>query len=373
MGTRARASLALVLPGPEAAGATALGWPCARYATAAAAEVSDRVAALDDQDDLAAARRAVASLGAGAPVIVLDPSFPLLGAAALESLLAGAGPAGGAVTPAPYDAAAVLVRETLLQLMDAGPANTLVAAARARGLPAVAVDVRELLSVVDPVERSRAEAGLRRRLLEGLLRRGVRMVDPERVTIAATVEVAPGCELHPEVNLRGLTRLGAGCVQHQGAWLSDTTLGAGVTVWPYSVLEGAAVGDACSVGPFARLRPGTVLRRAVRIGNFVEVKKSVLESGVKANHLAYLGDATIGRNTNIGAGTVTCNYDGHQKHRTIIEDRAFIGSDTMLVAPVRIGEGASTGAGAVVTEDVPPGTSVAGVPARAMQPRRDDE
>ena len=137
--------------------------------------------------------------------------------------------------------------------------------------------------------------------------------------------------------------------------MKDARLGSRVTVQPYSVLEGVEVGDACQIGPFARMRPGYVMQERARIGNFVEIKNSELGAGVKANHLAYVGDATVGENANLGAGTITCNYDGVSKHRTEIGKGAFIGSDTMLVAPVRVGDGAMTAAGSVVSEDVPPG------------------
>jgi bifunctional UDP-N-acetylglucosamine pyrophosphorylase/glucosamine-1-phosphate N-acetyltransferase len=142
--------------------------------------------------------------------------------------------------------------------------------------------------------------------------------------------------------------------------LRDTVLADGVVIEPYSVLDGATVGTGCRVGPFARLRPGTVLEEGARVGNFVEVKKSRLGKGAKANHLAYLGDAEVGAGANIGAGVVTCNYDGLDKHRTAIGAGAFVGSDTMLVAPVEIGEGASTAAGSVVTHDVPAGALAVG-------------
>jgi bifunctional UDP-N-acetylglucosamine pyrophosphorylase/glucosamine-1-phosphate N-acetyltransferase len=147
--------------------------------------------------------------------------------------------------------------------------------------------------------------------------------------------------------------VGSGCEIGQGAWIRDSVLADGVVVEPYSVVDGARVGDGCRVGPMARLRPGTVLETGSKVGNFVEVKASTLGPGVKASHLSYLGDATIGAGSNIGAGTVTCNYDGRAKHKTEIGEKAFIGSDTMLVAPVKLGDGAVTGAGSVITRDLP--------------------
>ena len=190
--------------------------------------------------------------------------------------------------------------------------------------------------------------------------RGVRILDPQRVWIESDVEVGEETVLYPDVALLGRTVVGRGCTLHQGAWLRDAVLGDGVVVEPYSVLDGATVGAGCRVGPFARLRPGTVLEEGARVGNFVEVKNSRLGKGAKANHLAYLGDAEVGAGANIGAGVVTCNYDGAAKHRTWIGQGAFVGSDTMLVAPVRVGDDASTAAGSVVTQDVPDGALAVG-------------
>jgi bifunctional UDP-N-acetylglucosamine pyrophosphorylase/glucosamine-1-phosphate N-acetyltransferase len=144
-------------------------------------------------------------------------------------------------------------------------------------------------------------------------------------------------------------------VVHQGAWLRDTQVADGATIEPYSVLDGATIGRGCRVGPFARLRPGAVLAEGARVGNFVEVKNTRLGAGAKANHLAYLGDAEVGAGANVGAGVVTCNYDGVAKHPTEIGAGAFVGSDTMLVAPVVVGERATTAAGSIITRDVPAG------------------
>jgi bifunctional UDP-N-acetylglucosamine pyrophosphorylase/glucosamine-1-phosphate N-acetyltransferase len=166
--------------------------------------------------------------------------------------------------------------------------------------------------------------------------------------------------IHPGVSLLGHTAVGRECVIHQGAWLRDSTVGDGTNVEPYSVLDGAEVGEECRVGPFARLRPASRLLRKARVGNFVEVKSSVLGEGAKANHLAYVGDATVGEGANIGAGVVTCNYDGVRKNPTEIGPGAFIGSDTMLVAPVKVGAGATTGAGSIITKNVPDGALAIG-------------
>ncbi len=216
-------------------------------------------------------------------------------------------------------------------------------------------DPGEALGVNDRADLARVHALLLRRQTAALMAAGVTVLDPERTVVEAGVSVGEDVVLHPGVSLLGDTRLGAGCTLHQGAWIRDSVLGAGVTVEPYSVLDGARVGDRCRLGPFARLRPGTVLGDGAKVGNFVEVKNSRLGAGVKASHLAYVGDAEVGEGANLGAGVVTCNYDGVSKHRTEIGRRAFIGSDTMLVAPVRVGDEAVTGAGSVVTKDVPDG------------------
>jgi bifunctional UDP-N-acetylglucosamine pyrophosphorylase/glucosamine-1-phosphate N-acetyltransferase len=173
------------------------------------------------------------------------------------------------------------------------------------------------------------------------------------VTIDASVRLAPGAVVRADVSLLGETSVGPGCELHAGSWLRDARLGSDVEVLPYSVLDGASVSDGCRVGPFARLRPGTELGQGARIGNFVEVKNATLGPGAKANHLAYVGDAEVGPGTNIGAGVVTCNYDGVRKHRTTIGKDAFVGTDTILVAPVEVGDGAFIAAGSVIVRDVP--------------------
>ncbi|REK00443.1 MAG: UDP-N-acetylglucosamine diphosphorylase/glucosamine-1-phosphate N-acetyltransferase [Acidobacteria bacterium] len=224
------------------------------------------------------------------------------------------------------------------------------------GRPVRCVDLEspsEAWGINDRSDLAKAHAEFRRRIVADLLRSGVTVLDPDRVTIGPDVRIAPDVVLHPGVWIGGETTLGAGCVVHQGAWLRDAHLDEGVEVHPYSVLDGARVGAGCAIGPFARLRPGSELAEQVRVGNFVEVKKSRLGRGAKANHLAYVGDAEVGERTNIGAGVVTCNYDGHRKHRTEIGDDAFVGSDTMLVAPVSVGSRSITGAGSVITDDVP--------------------
>ncbi|HSA24473.1 MAG TPA: bifunctional UDP-N-acetylglucosamine diphosphorylase/glucosamine-1-phosphate N-acetyltransferase GlmU, partial [Myxococcota bacterium] len=234
----------------------------------------------------------------------------------------------------------------------------LVRAARRAGLAVAGVELgggaaAAVLGVNDRAELSRAGRDLNRRLLAALMARGVSVVDPDTTWVEAGVRVGQDSVLLPGCTLSGDTRVGRGCRLGPGAVLHDARLADGVEVRAYSVLEGCRIGRRAQVGPFARLRPGSVLEAEVRVGNFVEVKKSRLGRGTKASHLSYLGDATIGREVNVGAGTITCNYDGERKLPTEIGDGAFIGSDTQLVAPVRVGTGAYVGAGTTVTIDVP--------------------
>ncbi|HKH48795.1 MAG TPA: bifunctional UDP-N-acetylglucosamine diphosphorylase/glucosamine-1-phosphate N-acetyltransferase GlmU [Thermoanaerobaculia bacterium] len=213
----------------------------------------------------------------------------------------------------------------------------------------------EALGVNNRAELALVHRLLIQRHLTALMESGVTVLDPSRTTIEPGVRIGADTVIHPDVALLGRTEVGAGCVLHQGAWLRDSRIADGVTIEPYSVLDGAEVGEGCRVGPFARLRPASRLLRKARVGNFVEVKSSVLGEGTKVGHLAYIGDATVGDGANVGAGVVTCNYDGVRKSPTEIGRGAFIGSDTMLVAPVRVGDGAMTAAGSVVTKNVPDG------------------
>jgi bifunctional UDP-N-acetylglucosamine pyrophosphorylase/glucosamine-1-phosphate N-acetyltransferase len=216
-------------------------------------------------------------------------------------------------------------------------------------------DPDEALGVNDRAELARVHRLLLDRHLQMLMKAGVTLLEPARTVIEPTVRVGEDTVIHPGVSLLGRTVIGRECVVHQGAWLRDTTVGDGTLIEPYSVLDRAEVGDGCRVGPFARLRPAARLQSGARVGNFVEVKNSEIGAGAKVNHLSYVGDATVGAGANIGAGVVTCNYDGVRKNPTEIGAGAFIGSDTMLVAPVKVGAGASTAAGSVVTKNVPDG------------------
>jgi bifunctional UDP-N-acetylglucosamine pyrophosphorylase/glucosamine-1-phosphate N-acetyltransferase len=183
---------------------------------------------------------------------------------------------------------------------------------------------------------------------------GVTIELPETVLIDPEVTVGADSRIEPGVQLLGKTRVGAGCTIRTGSVLSDAVLEDNVLVKPYTIVSTSHLSTGTQVGPFAHLRDGARLEENARVGNFVEVKKSVLGEGVKSMHLTYLGDARIGSGTNIGAGTITCNYDGVNKNPTTIGKRVFIGSDTALVAPVRVGDGAYVGAGSVITKNVPP-------------------
>jgi bifunctional UDP-N-acetylglucosamine pyrophosphorylase/glucosamine-1-phosphate N-acetyltransferase len=221
-------------------------------------------------------------------------------------------------------------------------------------------DPDEALGVNDRTELARVHRLLIGRHLVSLMKAGVTILEPERTVVEPGVRIGEDTVIHPGVSLLGSTSIGRDCVVHQGAWLRDTSVADGTTIEPYSVLDGAEVGEGCRVGPFARLRPASRLLRGARVGNFVEVKNSVLGEGAKANHLAYVGDTTVGERANLGAGVVTCNYDGQHKHPTEIGPGAFIGSDTMLVAPVKVGAGASTAAGSIITKNVPDGALAVG-------------
>jgi bifunctional UDP-N-acetylglucosamine pyrophosphorylase / glucosamine-1-phosphate N-acetyltransferase len=195
---------------------------------------------------------------------------------------------------------------------------------------------------------------MRDRILEGHMGNGVTFVDPDTAYVDVDVRIGRDTVIHPSTILSGATRIGAGCHIGPSTRIVDSTVGDGAEV-QFSVVRGSRIGRGATVGPFASLRPGTVLEEGSKAGTFVEVKASRVGRGSKVPHLTYIGDATIGKDTNVGAGTVTVNYDGFEKHRTTIGDEVHIGSDNMLVAPVRIGNRAWTGAGSVITRDVPPG------------------
>lgn len=234
-------------------------------------------------------------------------------------------------------------------------AVAILAAAKGKIEAIEAEDWREAWGVNTRHDLAAAEEMEHRRGVERALDAGVTVLDPATVRIGPRVAFAPDVVLHPFVSLEGRTTLAEGCEVLSFTRLVDTSVAAGAVVGPHCETEGAKIGARARVGPFSRLRPGSELEEDVRIGNFVETKNTIVRKGAKAQHLAYLGDADVGAGSNIGAGVITCNYDGQMKHRTTIGEGAFVGTDSQLVAPVTIGKGAYVGAGTTVTQDVPDG------------------
>ncbi|MGE5815031.1 MAG: bifunctional UDP-N-acetylglucosamine diphosphorylase/glucosamine-1-phosphate N-acetyltransferase GlmU, partial [Acidobacteriota bacterium] len=216
-------------------------------------------------------------------------------------------------------------------------------------------DVHEVQGINSRSELAQASALVRRQRCEALMAAGVTLVDPATTYVDQDVTVGSDTILHPNVYLEGHTTIGQGCEIHAGSRIVDSVVGDRVVVHNYCVITSSRIDAGATVGPFARLRPDSHVMDDAHVGNFVELKKTTLGPGSKANHLAYLGDATIGTKVNVGAGTITCNYDGQKKYPTIIEDGAFIGSDTQLIAPVKVGRDAYVGAGSSITDDVPEG------------------
>ena len=219
---------------------------------------------------------------------------------------------------------------------------------------AVPVDTGGGLGVNSRVSLARTARILRRRIVEGHMAKGVTFVDPDTAYVDVDVKIGPDTIVQPFTFLQGSTRVGASCVIGPGTRLVDSTVGDETEV-AFSVVRGSRIGRRVSVGPYSNIRPGTVIEEGAKAGSFVELKATRVGKRSKVPHLSYVGDTTIGRDANIGAGTVTVNYDGYEKHRTVIGDEAFVGSDTMLVAPVKVGKEANTAAGSVITRDVPPG------------------
>ena len=230
-------------------------------------------------------------------------------------------------------------------------------------------DPQETSGVNDRVQLAEAEAVMRQRVRVRLMQSGVTIIDPPSAFIDAGVEIGMDTVIHPNTTLTGSTVIGEDNAIGPGAVIRDSRIGNACEI-AAAVIEGAVLEDRVSVGPFSHLRPDSLIETGVHLGNYVEVKNSNIGQDSQAGHFCYLGDARIGRRVNIGAGTITCNYDGVDKHVTTIGNDVFIGSDSMLVAPVTIGSGAATGAGAVVTQDVPPETVVVGAPARVLPGKR---
>lgn len=237
-----------------------------------------------------------------------------------------------------------------------------------RVIPVVARDHRDVLGINDRVELALARKSMNARICLQHMAAGVTIVDPNATYLEPELRIGRDTVIYPNTTIGLLSQIGEGCVVGPDARLSDAKLGDNVTVRE-SVVVQTAVGSNVTIGPFAHLRGGTQLGDDVRVGNFVEVKNAQMAAGSKASHLSYLGDANIGENTNVGAGTITCNYDGKRKNRTTIGKDVMIGSNSSLVAPVTIGDGALTGAGSVVTKDVPAGARVVGNPARSLPPK----
>ena len=256
-----------------------------------------------------------------------------------------------------------------LDRVGRSPGADLLRAAREQG--EVVADVAaggpaEAIRVNTRVQLAEAEAAMRREVREKWMLAGVTMREPSSVYLDADVEIGSDTVIHPNTHLRGATAVGPGCEIGPDSTISDTTLGARCRIVS-SVVTGATLEDDVEVGPFSHIRPGSHLESGVRVGSFGEVSRGRLGRGTRSAHFSYIGDADVGADVNIGAGTVTCNFDGAEKHRTHIGEGAFIGSGTMLVSPVRIGARARTGAGAVVTRDVPPDSLAVGVPARVIE------
>ncbi|HLM01188.1 MAG TPA: bifunctional UDP-N-acetylglucosamine diphosphorylase/glucosamine-1-phosphate N-acetyltransferase GlmU [Pyrinomonadaceae bacterium] len=229
-------------------------------------------------------------------------------------------------------------------------------------------DAHEIEGINDRVQLADMERVLRHRVVKRLMKDyGVSFINPQAAYISEQASIGRDTIIYPNVFIEGASRIGDGCTIRAGVRITNSRIGHGVEILENSVIVDSEISNNCTVGPMAHLRGHAKMEESAKVGNFVELKKTILGRGSKASHLTYLGDATIGEKTNIGAGTITCNYDGKNKHATTIGNHVKIGSDTMLVAPVKVGDGAVTGAGSVVTKDVPPDTLVAGVPAQVRK------
>ncbi len=234
----------------------------------------------------------------------------------------------------------------------------IIALAIKEGKPAAAVvtdDFQEVKGINDRIELAEADQAMRQRILMRHMLEGVSIIDPGSTYIDFGVSIGQDTVIHPNTSIRGTSAIGSNCSIDMNCIITNSVIGNGVHIKPSSVINESHISDSVTIGPFAHLRPQTYVEEGGRIGNFVEVKKSRVGKRSKANHLTYIGDSTIGDGVNIGAGTITCNYDGTTKHPTIIEDGVFVGSNTSLVAPIKVGKDAVIGAGSTITKDVPPG------------------
>jgi bifunctional UDP-N-acetylglucosamine pyrophosphorylase/glucosamine-1-phosphate N-acetyltransferase len=286
------------------------------------------IARIVEERDASPAERAIREINSGVYAFDLEPLFPALQSVASQNA------------------------QGEYYLPD------LVAIYRRRGRPVATVSVDnpdEIRGINSRTELADVGALVRQQKNEELMAAGVTLIDPATTYIDPNVTVGADTVIHPGVILEGQTRIGPACEIQAHVRIVDSQIGGRVTINNFCLLIGARVADGASIGPFAHLRPETAVGEGAKIGNFVELKKTSLGAGSKVSHLSYLGDAEIGANVNVGAGTITCNYDGQAKHRTIVEDGAFIGSDSQLIAPVRVGKGAYVGAGSSITTDVPAG------------------
>ncbi len=234
-------------------------------------------------------------------------------------------------------------------------------------------DTREVSGINNRAELADLERIFcRRTISKMMLDYGVSFINPKNTCVSESANIGRDTVIYPNVAIEGKTVIGDGCTVRAGTRITNSRIGRNVEILDNCVITDSEIADNCTVGPFAHLRGRAKMEESAKVGNFVELKKTILGRGSKASHLSYLGDATIGEKTNIGAGTITCNYDGVNKHATIIENNVRIGSDTMLVAPVRVGSNSITAAGSVVTKDVPPDTLVAGVPAQIKKSFRNN-
>lgn len=235
-------------------------------------------------------------------------------------------------------------------------------------------DAREVSGINNRIELADLERVLcRRTISKMMLDYGVSFIDPKNSYISEQANIGRDTLIYPNVSIEGESIIGDGCVIRSGTRITNSRIGRGVQILDNCVITDSEISDNCTVGPFAHLRAHAKMEEKAKVGNFVELKKTILGRGSKANHLTYLGDATIGEKTNIGAGTITCNYDGVNKHATNIGNNVKIGSDTMLVAPIKVGDGAVTGAGSVVTKDVPNDSLVVGAPAKIIKNLKEKE
>lgn len=235
-------------------------------------------------------------------------------------------------------------------------------------------DAREVAGINNRAELAETERILRQRVIKKLmLDYGVSFINPQATYVSEQAGIGRDTVIYPNVSIEGDTLIGDGCTIRQGTRITNSRIGRGVEILDNCVITDSEISDNCTVGPMAHLRGHAKMEKKAKVGNFVELKKTILGEGSKANHLTYLGDATIGTNTNIGAGTITCNYDGKNKHATTIGNNVKIGSDTMLIAPVKVGDGACTGAGSVVTKDIEADKLVVGAPARAIKNLNEEE